>query len=58
MAAPTVLPDIIAYLQKETELTRHTLVTILKGSNRIGDFRIADSNDAVRSYRTEGVHLF
>lgn len=40
MDAPKVLPDIIAYLQKETELTRHTLVTILKGSNRIGDFRV------------------
>lgn len=40
MDAPKVLPDIIAYLQKETELTRHTLVAILKGSNRIGDFRI------------------
>ena len=40
MQAPTVLPDIIAYLQKETELTRHTLVTILKGSGRVGDFRI------------------
>ncbi len=40
MEAPKVLPDIIAYLQKETELTRHTLVTILKASNRIGDFRI------------------
>jgi type III restriction enzyme len=40
MEAPKVLPDIIAYLQKETELTRHTLVTILKDSNRIGEFRI------------------
>ena len=40
MEAPKVLPDIIAYLQKETELTRHTLFTILKASNRIGDFRI------------------
>ena len=40
MEAPKVLPDIIAYLQKETEHTRHTLVTILKGSNRISDFRI------------------
>jgi type III restriction enzyme len=40
MGAPSVLPDIIAYLQKEAELTRHTLVTILKGSNRIDDFRI------------------
>ena len=43
--APKVLPDIIAYLQKETELTRHTLVTILKGSNRIGDdFRVNPLN--------------
>jgi type III restriction enzyme len=40
LQGPTVLPDIIAYLQKETELTRHTLVAIMKGSNRIGDFRI------------------
>jgi type III restriction enzyme len=40
MEAPKVLPDIIAYFQKETELTRHTLVAILKGSNRIGDFRV------------------
>lgn len=40
MEAPKVLPDIMAYLQKETELTRHTLVTILKRSNRVGDFRI------------------
>ena len=40
LEGPTVLPDIIAYLQKETELTRHTLVAILKGSNRIGEFRI------------------
>jgi type III restriction enzyme len=40
LQGPTVLPDIIAYLQKESELTRHTLVTILKGSNRIGEFRI------------------
>jgi type III restriction enzyme len=39
MEAPRVLPDIIAYLQKETELTRHTLVTILKGSHRLADFR-------------------
>ena len=40
MQGPTILPDIIAFLQKETELTRHTLVAILKGSNRIGEFRI------------------
>jgi type III restriction enzyme len=40
LQGPTVVPDIIAYLQKETELTRHTLVAILKASNRIGEFRI------------------
>lgn len=40
MDGPTVLPDILAYLQKETELTRHTLAAILKGCNRIGEFRI------------------
>ena len=36
---PSVLPDLIAFLQKETELTRHTLVTILRESDRIGEFR-------------------
>lgn len=35
-----VLPDILAYLQKETELTRHTLVEILRSSGRLGDFKI------------------
>lgn len=34
-----VLPDILAYLQKETELTRHTLAEILKRSKRLGDFK-------------------
>jgi type III restriction enzyme len=32
------LPDIIAYLQKETELTRRTLVTILTKSGRLEEF--------------------
>lgn len=32
------LPDILAYLQRETELTRRTLVAILKESGRLGDF--------------------
>jgi len=32
------LPDIIAYLQKETELTRKTLVQIITGSNRLSEF--------------------
>jgi type III restriction enzyme len=31
------LPDILAYLQNETELTRSTLVRILKQSGRLGD---------------------
>ncbi|MCA6444690.1 MAG: DEAD/DEAH box helicase family protein [Bacteroidetes bacterium] len=34
------LPDILAYLQKETELTRSTLVKILSESNRIAEFAI------------------
>ncbi len=34
------LPDILAYLQKETELTRSTLVKILSESNRLGEFAI------------------
>lgn len=38
--AVKVLPDILAYLQKETELTRHTLVEILKQSGRLGEFKI------------------
>ncbi len=35
-----VLPDILAFLQKETELTRHTLVQILKQSERLEEFKI------------------
>ncbi len=35
-----VLPDLLAYLQKETELTRHTLVEILKGTGRLAEFQI------------------
>lgn len=38
--AVKVLPDILAYLQKETELTRHTLVEILKQSGRLDEFMI------------------
>lgn len=33
-----VLPDILAYLQKETELTRGTLLRILKESGRLSEF--------------------
>lgn len=32
------MPDVIAYLQSETELTRSTLVRILKESNRLAEF--------------------
>jgi type III restriction enzyme len=35
-----VLPDILTFLQKETELTRHTLAEILKRSGRLGEFKI------------------
>lgn len=35
-----VLPDILAFLQKETELTRHTLAGILKNSGRLDEFKI------------------
>jgi type III restriction enzyme len=34
------LPDMLAYLQKQTELTRKTLVTIIKGSGRITEFMV------------------
>lgn len=36
----TVLPDILAFLQKETELTRHTLAAILKRSGRLAEFKV------------------
>jgi type III restriction enzyme len=32
------LPDLLSYLQNSTELTRHTLVEILKSSGRLKDF--------------------
>ncbi len=35
-----ILPDILAFLQKETELTRHTLAEILKRSGRLGEFKV------------------
>lgn len=34
------LPDVVAYLQNETELTRSTLVQILKASGRLSEFFI------------------
>lgn len=38
VAGPAELPDLLAYLQNSTELTRHTLVRVLKESGRLGDF--------------------
>ena len=35
-----VLPDILAFLQKETELTRHTLAEILGRSGRLAEFKV------------------
>lgn len=40
IAAPTYLPDILADLQNETDLTRATLVRILRQSGRLADFTI------------------
>jgi type III restriction enzyme len=34
------LPDILSYLQRETNLTRRTIFKILKESNRLDDFKI------------------
>lgn len=34
------LPDMLAYLQKQTELTRRTLVEIIKESGRIAEFAV------------------
>lgn len=39
-AAPTFLPDILADLQNETDLTRTTLVRILRDSGRLADFTV------------------
>ena len=38
--AVRALPDILAFLQKETELTRHTLAEILIRSGRLAEFRV------------------
>jgi type III restriction enzyme len=40
VAGSSYLPDILAYLQRETELTRGTLVEILKQSGRLKEFFI------------------
>ena len=40
VTAGQILPDILFYLQREAELTRSTLVEILKRSGRLGDFAV------------------
>ncbi len=53
-----ILPDILAYLQKETELTRATLVSILSGCNRIAEFAINPQKfmDAVAAIINRELH--
>lgn len=52
------LPDIIAYLQKETELTRRTLATILTKSDRLEEFAINPQKfmDAVSGIISRELH--
>jgi type III restriction enzyme len=52
------LPDILAYLQNETELTRSTLVRILNESGRLGDFFINPQRfmDAVAAILKSELH--
>ena len=40
IAQPTQIPDVLAYLQNETDLTRDTLVKILLGSGRLKDLLV------------------
>jgi type III restriction enzyme len=53
--ASRALPDLLAYLQNETELTRSTLVRILKASGRLEEFfnnpqRFMDAVAAILKY--------
>lgn len=52
------VPDIIAYLQSETELTRSTLVRILKDSGRLAEFLINPQRfmDAVAAILKRELH--
>jgi type III restriction enzyme len=52
------LPDILAYIQKETELTRSTIVKILVGSGRLDEFVINPQRfmDAVVSIIKRELH--
>lgn len=53
--AARAVPDLLAYLQNEIELTRSTLVRVLKGSGRLGEFfnnpqRFLDAVAAILKY--------
>ncbi len=52
------LPDIIAYLQRETELTRKTIVEILVQSGRLNDFAVNPQKfmDAVSAVLRRELH--
>ena len=52
------VPDVIAYLQAETELTRATLVRILKESNRLPEFLVNPQRfmDAVAAILKQQLH--
>lgn len=52
------LPDIIAYLQKETELTRRTLANILTKSGRLAEFAVNPQKfmDAVAGIISRELH--
>jgi len=52
------LPDVLAYLQKETELTRNTLVKILSESNRLAELAINPQKfmDSVASIINRELH--
>ena len=52
------VPDVIAYLQAETELTRSTIVRILKESNRLPEFLVNPQKfmDAVSAILKQQLH--
>lgn len=52
------VPDVIAYLQAETELTRSTIVRILKESNRLQEFLVNPQKfmDAVATILKQQLH--
>jgi len=54
----SALPDILAYLQNETELTRKTLVRILKESGRLGEIFVDPQRflDAVAAILKHELH--